>query len=75
MPSNSATYLGHLPNGNPVQAHSADEFYARFGLVMVCIESKTGRRLWQATQNGRLIFTHPRHNTARDAAVMILTGA
>lgn len=68
-------YMGHLPNGNPVQAHSADRFYASYGLVMIAVENREGKRLWQATQNGRVIFSHPEHNKARDAAVMLLTGA
>lgn len=68
-------YTGHLPNGNPVQAHSADRFYAAYGLVMIAIGNAEGKHIWQATQNGRVIFTHPDHNKARDAAVMLLTGA
>ena len=68
-------YMGHLPNGNPVQTHSADRYYAAYGLVMIAIENREGKRLWQATQNGRVVFSHPEHNKARDGAVMLLTGA
>ena len=68
-------YMGHLPNGNPVQAHSADRFYAVYGLVMIAVENAAGNRLWQATQHGKVIFSHPDHNKARDAAVMLLIGA
>lgn len=67
--------MGHLPNGNPVQAHSADRYYAVHGLVMIAVENAAGNRLWQATQHGKVIYTHPNHNKARDAAVMLLTGA
>ena len=45
-------YMGHLPNGNPVQTHSADRYYAAYGLVMIAIENRERKRLWQATQNG-----------------------
>lgn len=67
--------MGHLPNGNSVQAHSADRFYAVYGLVMIAVENAAGNRLWQATQHGKVIYTHPNHNKARDTAVMLLTGA
>lgn len=67
--------MGHLPNVNPVQAHSADRFYAVYGLVMIAVENAAGNRLWQATQHGKVIYTHPNHNKARDTAVMLLTGA
>lgn len=70
-----ATYTGHLPNGNPVQAHSADYAYARFGIVMMARESESGNRLWQACRDGKVIINHPSHNKARDAAIMLLTGA
>lgn len=70
-----SAYLGHLPKGNPVQAHSADEYYARLGIVMQAIGGTNGKLMWQATQNGRVVFSHPEHNKARDAAVMLLTGA
>ena len=73
---NKATYTGHLPNGNPVQAHSADHYYAVYGIVMICRESANGKgRLWQATKDGKVIFSHPKHNAARDGAVMLLNGA
>lgn len=73
--SHPSAYLGHLPNGNPVQTHSADRYYAVYGLVMIAVENAAGHRIWQATQNGRVIFSHPEHNKARDGAVMLLTGA
>jgi len=72
---NKATYTGHLPNGNPVQAHSADWHYAALGIVMQCIESENGRKLWQATKGGKVIFSHPEHNKAQAGATMLLTGA
>ena len=69
-------YAGHLNDGSSVQAHSADRFYARHGIVMRAIESAGGkRRLWQALKGGKVIACHPNHNNARFAAWALVTGA
>lgn len=65
---------GHLP-GSGVQAHSADPWYARFGLVLICHEAVSGRRLWEALAHGKHIITGAHHNAVRAAAVGLLTGA
>lgn len=64
---------GHLP-GSGVQAHSADPYYARHGLVMICHEAN-GRRLWEALAHGHHVITGARHDAVRAAAVGLLTGA
>lgn len=69
----AARYEGHLP-GSGVQRHSADDAYARHGIVMECHEAQ-GRRLWLAKKGERVIASHPKHDTARFAALALLTGA
>lgn len=64
---------GHLP-GSGVQAHSADPYYARFGLVLICHEAN-GRRLWEALAHGHHVICGARHDAVRNAAVGLLTGA
>lgn len=64
---------GHLP-GSGVQAHSADPWYARHGLVLICHES-CGRRVWEALAHGKHIISGAKHNAVRAAAVGLLTGA
>ena len=66
--------LGHGKSGG-IQLHSMDLGFSRYGLVLRCIESATGRRIWQATKADRVIFSHPKHDAALAGAVMILTGA
>lgn len=70
----SPSYLGHLPDGSSVQRHSADDAYARFGIVMECHEAR-GRRLWLAKQGERVLAAHPRHDAARFMALALCTGA
>lgn len=67
-------YQGHLSDGSSVQKHSADDAYARFGIVMEAHEAR-GRRLWLAKKGNRTIAAHPRHDAARFMALAILTGA
>jgi ABC-type nitrate/sulfonate/bicarbonate transport system substrate-binding protein len=52
---NANTYQGHLPNGNPVQAHSAAHWYQRHGLVLVIQIAKNGRKLYSAEKAGKVI--------------------
>jgi len=66
-------YEGHLP-GSGVQRHSADDAYARHGIVMECHEAK-GRRLWLAKKGDRTLAAHPKHDAARFMALAIITGA
>lgn len=66
-------YQGHLP-GSGVQIHSSDEAY-RHGIVMECVESHNGRRLWIAKQGDRILAAHPKHNAARFMALVLATGA
>src|SRR5574343_1464808 len=66
-------YQGHLP-GSGVQKHSADDAYARFGIVMEAHEA-LGRRLWLAKKGERVIAAHPRHDAARFMALALITGA
>ena len=68
-------YQGHLP-GSGVQAHSANQLYAAHGVHLRCIESATGRRLWQAIdKSGKVIAAHPKHSGCSFIATAILTGA
>ena len=67
-------YQGHLP-GSGVQRHSADDAYAAHGVVMQCHQGENGRKLWLAKKGSRVIASHPCHNTARFAALALLTGA
>jgi hypothetical protein len=67
-------YEGHLPNGSGVQRHSADDAYARHGIVMECHEAAS-RRLWLAKKGERVIAAHPKHDAARFMALALLTGA
>jgi hypothetical protein len=69
----TARYEGHLPNSG-VQRHSADDAYAKHGIVMECHEAK-GRRLWLAKKGERTLAAHPKHDAARFMALAILTGA
>jgi hypothetical protein len=66
-------YQGHLP-GSGVQKHSADDAYAKHGIVMEAHEAN-GRRLWLAKKGERVIAAHPRHDAARFVALALLTGA
>lgn len=66
-------YQGHLP-GSGVQRHSADDAYARFGIVMEAHEAR-GRRLWLAKKGDRVLAAHPRHDAARFMALALCTGA
>lgn len=67
-------YQGHGKSGG-IQLHSMDLGFARYGLVMRCIQGASGRSLWQATKGDAVIFSHPKHDAALAGAVMILTGA
>ncbi len=67
-------YQGHLP-GSGVQRHSADDAYARHGIIMEAHESGTGHRLWLAKQGNRVLAAHPRHDAARFMALALVTGA
>lgn len=67
-------YQGHLP-GSGVQRHSADDAYARHGIIMEAHESGTGRRLWLAKQGDRVLAAHPRHDATRFMALALVTGA
>jgi len=71
----AAIYTGHLPGGNPVQAHSADALYAQHGAVIFAVESETGRRLWKCLHQGHIIASHPNHNSCQLLAWARLTGA
>ena len=66
-------YQGHLPDSG-VQIHSSDEAY-HHGIVMECVESCKGRRLWLAKQGDRILAAHPKHNAARFMALALVTGA
>ena len=66
-------YQGHLP-GSGVQKHSADDAYAKHGIVLEAHEAK-GRRLWLAKKGERVIAAHPRHDAARFIALALCTGA
>lgn len=71
-------YLGHLPDGSSVQKHSADDAYAKHGIVMEAHESIGicgPRRLWLAKKGERVIAAHPRHDAARFMALALLVGA
>ena len=66
-------YAGHLPDSG-VQRHSADDAFARFGIVMECHEAR-GRKLWLAKKGERVIAAHARHDSARFMALALCTGA
>ena len=66
-------YQGHLP-GSGVQRHSADDAYARFGIVMEAHEA-LGRRLWLAKRGDKVLAAHPRHDCARFMALALCTAA
>ena len=71
-------YQGHLPDGSSVQKHSADDAYAKHGIVMEAHESIGicgPRRLWLAKKGERVIAAHPRHDAARFMALALLVGA
>ena len=70
-------YQGHLP-GSGVQKHSADDAYAKHGIVMEAHEAIGicgPRRLWLAKKGEHVIAAHPRHDAARFMALALLTGA
>lgn len=66
-------YQGHLPNSG-VQKHSADDAYAKHGIVMEAHEAR-GRRLWLAKKGDRVLAAHPKHDAARFMALALCTGA
>ena len=68
------TCFGHGRNGG-IQLHSMDLGFARYGLVLQCVEGSNGRKLWQALKGDQVVFSHPKHDAALAGAVMILTGA
>jgi hypothetical protein len=55
MNSNPNAYQGHLPAGNPVQKHSAADWYARHGIVIVVQIAKNDRKLHIAEKGGKAI--------------------
>ena len=68
-------YQGHLP-GSGVQRHSADPLYRQHGVHLRCIDSVTGRRIWQAIdKSGSIIAAHPKHNGCALIAHAALVGA
>ena len=70
------TYQGHLGDGSSVQIHSTDPLYRQHGVHLRCIESESGRRLWQAIDKaGQVIAAHPRHGGCSFIATAVLTGA
>lgn len=77
MPTIARTdlYQGHLSDGSSVQIHSCDAAYAQHRIVMQAVEAPNGRRLWQATRFGKVLFSHRKHDTALNAAISLLIGA
>jgi hypothetical protein len=70
------TYEGHLPNGNPVQAHSANRLYAEHGVTLRYIESADGTRcMWEACKNGKVIAANPSHSGCEILAWAAVAGA
>lgn len=71
-----AVYQGHLNDGSSVQIHSTDPLYRQHGVHLRCIESATGRRIWQAIDKaGQIIAAHPKHNGCALIAHAALVGA
>lgn len=69
-------YAGHLGDGSSVQVHSTDPLYRQHGVHLRCIESATGRRIWQAVdKSGQVIAAHPKHNGCALIAHASLVGA
>lgn len=66
MPANpNVRYLGHLPGGNPVQAHSAGEHYP---FVIAAVENGTGARWYEVTGPGTPRLRFEQHGDAYVAA-------
>lgn len=76
MNTQSATYMGHLPYGNPVQAHSANPLYAEHGVTLRYVESADGSRcMWEACKNGRVIAASSSHTACELLAWGAVVGA
>jgi hypothetical protein len=76
MNTQSATYMGHLPYGNPVQAHSANPLYAEHGVTLRYVESADGSRcMWEACKNGRVIAANSSHSACEMLAWAAVVGA
>lgn len=76
MNTQFATYMGHLPYGNPVQAHSANPLYAEHGVTLRYVESADGSRcMWEACKNGRVIASNSSHTACELLAWGAVVGA
>lgn len=64
-PNPNVRYLGHLPGGNPVQAHSAGEHYP---FVIAAVENGTGARWYEVTGPGTPRLRFEQHGDAYVAA-------
>lgn len=64
-PNPNVRYLGHLPGGNPVQAHSAGEHYP---FVIAAVENGAGSRWYEVTGPGTPRLRFEQHGDAYVAA-------
>lgn len=62
-------YTGHMPNGSAIQAHSAGEHFAAYGIIMEARVSAAGRISWVATKNSRALAYGPRYDAVLAVAI------
>ena len=62
-------YMGHLPNGNAIQAHSAGEHFAAWGIIMEIRLDKHGRIYWTPSKNGRILCQSRDYDQALAVAI------
>lgn len=64
-----SAYLGHLPNGSGIQAHSAGEHFAAWGVIMEIRLDKAGRIVWTPSKNGRILCQSRNYDQALAVAI------
>lgn len=63
-----AAYLGHMP-GSGIQAHSAGEHFAAWGIIMEIRLDKAGRIIWTPSKDGRILCQSRNYNQALAVAI------
>ena len=66
-------YLGHLPNGSGIQAHSAADHFAAYGIIMEIHLDAKGRIYYNALlPDGRRGIKSRSYTTALNVGIAIL---
>lgn len=64
-----AAYLGHMPDGSGIQAHSAGEHFAAWGIIVEIRLDANGRIIWTPSKNGRILCQSRNYDQALAVAI------